>query len=145
MNQTLELTTLGALEPGDGVNLEPALRAGDRLGGHIVQGHVDGAAEVARGHARTASPAGSGVALPDGARALRRRARLDRPRRRQPHRRAASTPARVEVSLIPETLERTTLGEARAAGDRVNVEVDVIARYAERLLQSFQTKHQMLT
>ncbi len=131
MNQTLSLTTLGDLAPGDRVNLEPALRAGEPLGGHLVQGHVDGVGEVV-------STAEDGIArrirvrLPDG---LERYAvehgsmtvsgvslTVVRARRR-----------RVEVSLIPETLERTTLGES-AAGDSVNVELDVVARYVDRLL-----------
>ena len=66
MNQTLDLTSLGELEPGARVNLEPAMRAGDRLGGHIVQGHVDATAEVvdvARGRLRKAGP---GRACPTG-------------------------------------------------------------------------------
>jgi riboflavin synthase len=135
MNQTLELTSLGALEPGARVNLEPALRASDRLGGHIVQGHVDSAAELLEvredGFAlwlRVALPADlaryvverGSIAL-DGVSLTV--ARLD--------------PEAIEVSLIPETRERTTLGAA-APGDRLNVEVDVMARHAERLLQSFQ-------
>ena len=135
MNQTLELTALGRLEPGDGVNLEAALRASDRLGGHIVQGHVDAAAEVLEvredGIARwlrIALPAEleryvveRGSIAIDGVSLTV--ARLE--------------PGALEVSLIPETQERTTLGSV-AAGDRVNVEVDVMARHAERLLQSFQ-------
>ena len=87
MNQTLGLTTLGALAAGDRVNLEPALRAGEPLGGHIVQGHVDAVGEVA-GRARTASRAGSGSPSPRP-RALSGRARLGHRRRRQPHRRGA--------------------------------------------------------
>ena len=136
MNQSLELTALGDLDAGDHVNLEPAMRPTDRLGGHIVQGHVDATAEVLDvredGFARRVS-----VALPGG---LERYviehgsialdgvsltvARLDGPA--------------AEVSLIPETLERTTLGEV-ASGRRINVEVDLLARYAERLLQPFNT------
>ena len=95
------------------MNLEPALRAADRLGGHIVQGHVDAVGEGGRGRARTASPGASRVALPDG---LERYViehgsiALDG---------VSLTVAGidddvVEVSLIPETLERTTLGEAAA-------------------------------
>jgi riboflavin synthase len=130
MNQTLELTTLGGLAPGDEVNLELALRASDRLGGHIVQGHVDGvgvlASSVEDGFARRlrftppaellaliverGSIAVDGVSLTVSG--------LD----------AKS----FEVSLIPETLERTTLGEL-AEGDRVNLECDVVARYVQRL------------
>ena len=135
MNQTLELTSLGALGPGDRVNLEPALRAADRMGGHVVQGHVDATAAVAEvredGFARWlrielpaeieryvvehGSIAIEGVSLTV--------ARLE--------------PGAAEVSLIPETLERTTLGD-RSPGERVNVEVDVMARYAERLIRGLQ-------
>ncbi len=131
MNQTLALTSLGDLEPGDAVNLEGALRAGDPLGGHIVQGHVDGVGTVRNVEA-------------DG---IARRVWIDPPPqlRRYVAARGSVTLAGVsltvsavdsagfEVSLIPETLERTTLGSAQA-GTRLNVEVDVIARYAERLL-----------
>jgi riboflavin synthase len=137
MNQTLSVTTLGGLEPGGSVNLEPPLRVGDPLGGHLVQGHVDGAGEV-------------GAVKEDG---FARRLRLAAPRelRRFIVERgsvtvdgvsltvAGLTDSGFEVSLIPETLERTTLGEL-AEGSRVNLEVDVIARYAERLMQGFMEK-----
>jgi riboflavin synthase len=131
MHQTLKLTTLGDLEPGSSVNLELPLRASDRLGGHLVQGHVDSTATVAAisedGFAHRlcvelpedlrpyvvehGSIAIEGVSLTV--------ASLDDPL--------------VGVSLIPETLERTTLGRL-APGDRVNVECDVIARYVRRQL-----------
>jgi riboflavin synthase len=131
MNQTLELTTLGTLEPGSAVNLEPALRAGDRLGGHIVQGHVDAVALVVAAEA-------------DG---FARRIRIELPDELGRYVVARGSIALdgvsltvaglegriVEVSLIPETLQRTTFG-AIAPGDAVNVEVDLIARHAERLL-----------
>jgi len=139
MNQTLSLTTLGALEAGSRVNLEPALRAGDPLGGHLVQGHVDGVGEVAAaeddGFARRVR-----VSLPDG---LRRYAiehgsiALDGVSLTV----AALTDDGVEVSLIPETLERTTLGAAGAGGS-LNVEMDQMARYAERLMSSFNKENQ---
>jgi len=133
-NQTLSVTTLGELEPGAPVNLEPPLRAGDPLGGHLVQGHVDGMGEVM-------------AAWADG---FARRLRLAAPRElaRFIVERGSVTVDGVsltvsaladdgfEVSLIPETLERTTLGEL-ANGGQVNLEVDVIARYAERLVQGF--------
>lgn len=132
MNQTLSVTTLGALEAGGRVNLEPALRAGEPLGGHLVQGHVDGTGEVASvaedGFARRLR-----VAVPE---ALRRfvaehgSVAIDGVSLTV----AALTPDGLEVSLIPETLERTTLG-GLGEGSEVNVEVDVVARYAERLLQ----------
>ena len=95
MNQTLELTTLGELDPGSPVNLEPALRASDRLGGHIVQGHVDAAGRVASvgddGFARRVRRRASG-----GPRAIRGRARVDRPERGQPdgRRDRGDTPSR---------------------------------------------------
>jgi riboflavin synthase len=132
MNQTLTLTTLGDLEPGGRVNLEPALRAGESLGGHLVQGHVDATAEV--------------VSARDDGIARRLEVRVPAPLRRYLVEHgsvtvdgvsltvAALTNEGFEVSLIPETLERTTLGAA-AAGGRVNLEVDQIARYVERLVQ----------
>jgi riboflavin synthase len=132
MHQTLELTTLGELEPGSKVNLELPLRADDRLGGHVVQGHVDGTATVVEitddGFAkrlRVELPAelllyvverGS-IALEGVSLTV---AGLDDPI--------------VEVSLIPETLERTTLGGLEP-GDRLNVECDVLARYVGRQLE----------
>lgn len=131
MNATLARTTLGSLQPGDPVNVELALRAGDRLGGHHVQGHVDATAEIV-------------AAEPDGF-ATRMRLTLEPGLLRYVAERgsvavsgvsltvAAVTEDGFEVSLIPETKERTTLG-ALAVGDRVNIEVDVLARYAERLL-----------
>jgi riboflavin synthase len=134
MNATLKVSSLGDLKPGARVNLEPALRAADRLGGHIVQGHVDGVGEViaaeADGFARrltVAVPAGlrryliehgsvaiSGVSLTI----------------------AELTGEAAVVSLIPETAKRTNL-VALQTGHRVNLEVDPIARYAERLLRGF--------
>ena len=88
MNQTLEVTALGALDAGAAVNLELAMKASDRLGGHIVQGHVDGVGEVVSieedGFARRLR-----VELPDRAAALRRRQGLDHARRRQPDGRGA--------------------------------------------------------
>lgn len=130
MNQTLELTTLGGLAAGDEVNLELALRASDRLGGHIVQGHVDGvgvlvsSVEDGFAHRLRLTPPAELLALivergsiaVDGVSLTV--AGLD----------AES----FEVSLIPETLERTTLGKL-AEGDRVNLECDVVARYVQRL------------
>ena len=142
MAETLTRTTLGSQAPGDPVNLERALRASDRLGGHIVQGHVDATAEVLDHHrgehwdllriglpqeiARYVAAKGSvaldGVSLTvvDVADASD----------------VAPVPgagASLSVGLIPETLRRTTLG-SRRPGERVNLEVDVMAKYAERLL-----------
>jgi riboflavin synthase len=135
INQTLSLTTLGDLAVGDVVNLEGALLAGSPLGGHMVQGHVDGVGAVV------------GVE-PDG---FSRRVWIEPPADlvRFVAARGSITVdgisltvsavdgARFEVSLIPETLERTTLG-AVAVGERVNLEIDVVARYAERLLTNVE-------
>ena len=145
MAETLTRTTLGSQAPGDPVNLERALRASDRLGGHIVQGHVDATAEVLDHHrgehwdllriglpreiARYVAVKGS-VAL-DGVSltvvdVVDASNTLD----------IAPVPgagASLSVGLIPETLRRTTLG-TRRPGERVNLEVDVLAKYAERLL-----------
>jgi riboflavin synthase len=131
MHQTLSLTTLGELEPSSPVNLELALRASDRLGGHVVQGHVDGTASVTDVSA-------------DG---FAKRVRIELPDELLPYvvergsiaiegvslTIADLTGNELEVSLIPETLERTTLGRLEA-GDRVNVECDVLARYVRRQL-----------
>ena len=142
MAETLTRTTLGSQAPGDPVNLERALRATDRLGGHIVQGHVDATAEVLDHHcgehwdllriglpqeiARYVAVKGS-VAL-DGV-SLTVVDVVDASD-------VAPVPgagASLSVGLIPETLRRTTLG-TRRPGERVNLEVDVLAKYAERLL-----------
>ena len=137
MNQTLSLTTLGSLEAGDRVNLEPALRAGEPLGGHLVQGHVDGTARVTSvsedGFSRRLR-----VAVPDELRryvAEHGSVALDGVSLTV----AALTGEGLEVSLIPETLERTTLGDLTDGSD-VNVEVDVLARYAERLVQGLNAE-----
>ena len=145
MAETLTRTTLGSQAPGDPVNLERALRASDRLGGHIVQGHVDATAEVLDHHrgehwdllriglpqeiARYVAVKGS-VAL-DGV-SLTVVDVVDAPSTLD----VAPVPgagASLSVGLIPETLRRTTLG-TRRPGERVNLEVDVMAKYAERLL-----------
>src|SRR5271170_218056 len=129
--ETLAKTTLGSLRVGSRVNLEPSLRAGDALGGHMVSGHVDAVAklklaaqdarswrlefELPEGLARFVAPKGSicvdGVSLTvnnvDG--------------------------RRFDVNIIPHTHAVTTLGELRA-GDEVNIEIDVVARYLARLM-----------
>ncbi|MEJ7876778.1 MAG: riboflavin synthase [Solirubrobacterales bacterium] len=132
MNQSLDLTGLGSLEPRGRVNLEPAIRAGDPLGGHIVQGHVDCAGDVA-----AVSPDGFatriGVLVPTRYRRYlveHGSVTVDGVSLTV----AALTDEGFEVSLIPETLERTTFG-GTSEGDTVNLEFDVIARYVERLLQ----------
>jgi riboflavin synthase len=130
--ETLSRTTLGAWRPGSAVNLERALALGDRLGGHLVAGHVDAVGEIL---ARV--PEGQGarltVSLPpiiaplvaekgsiavDGISLTVARAHRDR----------------FEVALIPETLARTTLGAA-APGAKVNLEADVVARHVARLVE----------
>lgn len=136
MRQTLDVTTLGALAPGTAVNIERAMSAGGRLGGHIVQGHVDATGTILDvrpgdrwsvvrvGIPRELAPvvvdkgsiAIDGVSLTVSAVSA-------------PH----EAEAWFEVSLIPETLAATTLG-ARTVGDRVNLETDVLARHVQRLL-----------
>jgi riboflavin synthase len=131
MAETLRRSSLGPLAEGDSVNLELPLRAGDRLGGHMVQGHVDGTGTVAdareEGFARLvridADPALLRYVVEKGSIAVDG---------------VSLTVAEVDdrsftVSLIPETLERTTLGEA-APGRVVNLEVDVLAKYVEKLV-----------
>jgi riboflavin synthase len=132
MNQTLGLTTLGRLTAGDRVNLEPALRAGQPLGGHLVQGHVDGLGEV--------------TAVTEDGIATRLRVRLGDGLDRYAVEHgsvalagvsltfAALGDGEIEVSLVPETLARTTLGRV-GEGDLVNVELDLVARYVERHLR----------
>lgn len=131
MAETLAVTTLGALGAGDAVNLERSLPAAGRLGGHIVQGHVDGTTAV---RSRTPGEAWEVVRLelpPTLARYVAHKGSvaLDGVSLTV----SAVGPDWFEVSLIPTTLELTTLGR-RAPGAAVNVEVDVLAKYAERLL-----------
>ena len=139
MNQTLEVTALDSVEDGSKVNLELAMKVGDRLGGHIVQGHVDGVGTVA-------SVEDDGFA---------RRVRVDLLTQLLQFvvdkgsitlNGVSLTVANLgdswaEVSLIPETLERTNLGDL-APGDRLNVECDVVAKYVERLMSPFARKEQ---
>jgi riboflavin synthase len=130
-HETLSLTTLGELDTGSSVNLEPALRAGDRLGGHLVSGHVDGVA-----HVSATSPDGDSlrvnVTVPaELARYIARKGSVTVDG-------VSLTVNEVEgatfgVNLIPHTQAVTTLGRLQA-GTRVNLEVDQMARYAERLL-----------
>jgi riboflavin synthase len=131
MNQTLEVTVIGALEAGARVNLELATRADERLGGHIVQGHADGSGRVVEtsedGFARRVRveipPELLRYVVDKGSVALNGVSLTV----------ASLGDTWVEVSLIPETLERTNLGDA-APGTPLNVEVDVLAKYVERLL-----------
>jgi riboflavin synthase len=132
MAQTLNVTSLGSLEAGDNVNLELAARADSRLGGHIVQGHVDGVAEVKENSSgekwnrfvvevpksltkyivNQGSICIDGVSLTVG----------------------EIVENNVTLWLIPETLAKTNLSQ-KTLGDKVNIEVDVIAKYVERLMQ----------
>jgi len=135
--ETLDRTTLGALAPGDPVNLERPMRLGDRLGGHLVLGHVDGVGEVTAVEAQ-----------PDGSTRVTVRA----PAALAPYlvekgsvtvdgasltitgvRDVDGGAAELGVALIPHTLAVTTLG-VRRPGDRVNLEADMIAKHIERLL-----------
>jgi riboflavin synthase len=128
--ETLRVTTLGAKRDGARVNLEPSLRAGDSLGGHWVSGHVDGIAEV--------------LATSNDARSLRVEFVAPKPLARYIARKGSVTLDGVSltvnevdgdkfsINLIPHTLEATTLG-ALAVGVRVNLEIDLLARYVERL------------
>lgn len=130
-NESLALTTLDGLGMGDRVNLEKALRLSDRLGGHLVSGHVDGIGTI-------------GAIVPD--------ARSQRWRIAAPHGLMRYIAAKgsvcvdgvsltvnavtgdgFEVNLIPHTIEHTTFHD-RGVGDRVNLEIDMLARYVERLL-----------
>jgi riboflavin synthase len=129
--ETLRRSSLGGFPPGENVNVEPALRAGEPLGGHYVQGHVDGVGTV-----RRSEPEGDG-----------RRVWVDAPS--ELHRYlvekgsvavegvsltvAELDDAGFAVALVPHTLAVTTLGD-RAPGDPLNIEVDVLAKYVERLV-----------
>jgi riboflavin synthase len=131
MNETLQRTALERAVAGSAVNLELPVRASDRLGGHIVQGHVDAVGTV-------------GAVAEDG---FARRIEVEAPGELMRYvvekgsiavdgvslTVAGITERSFTVSLIPETLERTTLGAARP-GTQVNLEVDVLAKYVERLI-----------
>lgn len=129
--ETLSLTTLGDLAAGSPVNLEPSLRAGDALGGHLVSGHVDGIGEIAAtsGDARSTRVE---ISVPPGlARYIARKGSVAIDG-------VSLTVNEVQgatfgINLIPHTQAVTTLGAIRP-GTRVNIEIDQIARYVERLL-----------
>jgi riboflavin synthase len=137
MRETLTRSSLGVLAPGRPVNLERSVRLADRLGGHLVQGHVDGVGEVV-----SRSPGGHWdvvrITLPPG---------LDRYAVEKGSIAVdgisltvtAVTGDWFEVSLIPETLKRTTLGH-KQPGEPVNLEVDVIAKYVEKLTTGTVTR-----
>lgn len=131
--ETLSLTTLGDLSVGSAVNLEPSLKAGDALGGHLVSGHVDGVAQVVSlaGDARSTRVQ---ITVPDHlAKYIARKGSVAIDG-------VSLTVNEVDgptfgVNLIPHTQQVTTLGRL-TAGARVNLEVDQVARYIERLLQA---------
>ena len=131
MNQTLAVTALGGVEQGAQVNLELAMQPSDRFGGHIVQGHVDGVAEVQSaeedGFARRVRVA----VTPDLLRYVVDKGSITLSGVSLTV--AALGEDWIEVSLIPETLERTSLGTL-APGDKLNVESDVVAKYVERIM-----------
>ncbi len=137
MNQTLAVTALGGVVAGTRVNLELAMRPSDRLGGHIVQGHVDGVGEV--------------LEVEEDGFARRLRVGLPPEILRYAVDRGSITLSGVSltiadlgeswvvVSLIPETMERTNLGDL-TPGSNLNVECDIVAKYVERLLAPFAGK-----
>lgn len=129
--ETLARTNLGELRGGDEVNLEPALRMGDPLGGHMVQGHVDGTAEVVGRRHLTDHRVLAFSIPPDLAPFLVEKGSVTVDGVSL----TVSTlrPDRFEVALIPHTLEVTTLSR-RVPGDRVNLEVDVLGKYVHRML-----------
>jgi len=140
--ETLTKTTLAALTLASHLNVEPAVKANDRLGGHFVQGHVDGTAKIKMIHTHNhfadiefaagpelldqmvvkGSVAVDGISLTI----------------------ATMNQDSFSVAIIPETLEKTTLGKAKL-GDAVNVEIDIIAKIVKRQLQNMLPKHEKLT
>src|SRR5262245_15711593 len=130
MAETLRRSSLGTLGEGDRVNLELALRASDRLGGHVVQGHVDGLGKIAATREEGFSRV---VTIDAPAELLRYVVEKGSIAVHGVSLTVSALGARdFEVSLIPETLERTTFGHAEV-GSPVNLEVDVLAKYVERL------------
>ena len=133
MAETLRRSSLGALDPGAGVNLELPLRAADRLGGHVVQGHVDGLGTVTAvredGFARVVTISTD----PDLLRYVVEKGSIAIDGISLTVASLGGDGASFSVWLIPETLERTTLGTA-TPGTGVNLEVDVLAKYVERLV-----------
>jgi len=134
MQETLDRSSLGALAPGSRVNLERPVRLQDRLGGHLVQGHVDGVGEII---AREPSEKWEivTISLPAAiSRYVVEKGSITVDGISLTVTRVEDTPAgsSFSVSLIPTTLELTTLGR-KGPGDPVNLEVDVIAKYVERL------------
>ena len=134
-NETLSLTTLGQLKAGDPVNLEKALRLADRLGGHLVSGHVDGVGKVVSITADARSQRWTFEVPADLARYIAAKGSICIDGTSLTVNEVANT--RFGVNLIPHTVAHTAF-HARHAGDVVNIEVDVIARYVERLIGSGQ-------
>jgi riboflavin synthase len=131
MRETLRRSSLGDVAAGSAVNLELPLRAADRLGGHVVQGHVDGVGVVAGAREEGFARVVTVEAAPDVLRYVVEKGSIAVDG-------ISLTVARVDdsgfdVSLIPETIERTTLGSAQP-GTPVNLEVDVLAKYVEKLI-----------
>lgn len=135
VEETLRKTTLGSIQRGDQVNLEPSLRLSDRMGGHLVQGHVDGVGYVVATQHQQGGKLLS-IRLPhhlmkyvisegsiavDGVSLTVARLKNDE----------------ITLALIPHTLEKTTLSDLKV-GDRVNVEVDLIGKYIESLMAKFE-------
>ena len=134
MQETLDKTSLLGVQPGDRVNLERAVTAEKRLGGHIVQGHVDGVGHVVR---RSPSEHWEVVEIsmpPELGRYLVDKGSITVDGVSLTVVEAHDTT--FTVSLIPETLARTTLG-SRQPGDRVNLEVDIIAKHVEKLVRAY--------
>jgi riboflavin synthase len=133
MQETLDKTSLQGVQPGDRVNLERAVTAEKRLGGHIVQGHVDAVGHVVRRQpsehwevVEISMPAALGKYLVDKGSITVDGVSLTI---------VEAGPESFTISLIPETLSRTTLG-LRQPGDRVNLEVDILAKHVEKLLEA---------
>jgi riboflavin synthase len=131
VKETLERTTLGALTVGSAVNLEAPLRADERLGGHIVQGHVDGVGRILAIHEEGFSKVLTIALAPALARYVVEKGSVAVDGVSLTV--SALDDASFSVALVPETLQRTTLGRV-AVGDRVNLELDILAKYVERLL-----------
>lgn len=134
MQETLDKTSLHGVQPGDRVNLERAVTADKRLGGHIVQGHVDGVGQVLARHpsehwevVEVSLPAEMAPYLVDKGSVTVDGVSLTV---------VEARPTSFTVSLIPETLARTTLGH-RQVGDRVNLETDVIAKHVAKLVAAY--------
>ena len=131
--ETLAMTTAGSWKPGTRLNLERALKVGDELGGHIVAGHVDGIAELIAREDLT-DMARLTFRAPQPTDAVRRHQGLGRARRRFAHGQRGDGRDLLGL-IIPHTLSVTTLGAAKP-GTQVNLEIDLMARYAARLMET---------